>query len=48
MPRRAGVSSFGFGGTNGHVILEEHRVVKKTKPSKSHYFLVYLRKLTNP
>ena len=22
-PRRAGVSSFGFGGTNGHVILEE-------------------------
>ncbi|MGE0912085.1 beta-ketoacyl synthase N-terminal-like domain-containing protein, partial [Bacillus atrophaeus] len=39
IPRRAGVSSFGFGGTNGHVILEEHRVVKKTKkPSKSHYF----------
>lgn len=23
MPRRAGVSSFGFGGSNGHVILEE-------------------------
>src|SRR5208283_661019 len=22
-PRRAGVSSFGFGGTNGHVVLEE-------------------------
>ncbi len=24
LPRRAGVSSFGFGGTNGHVLLEEY------------------------
>jgi len=24
-PRRAGVSSFGFGGTNFHVVVEEHR-----------------------
>ena len=25
LPRRAGVSSFGFGGTNYHMVLEEHR-----------------------
>ena len=24
MPRRAGVSAFGFGGTNFHLVLEEH------------------------
>ncbi|MDP2313843.1 MAG: beta-ketoacyl synthase N-terminal-like domain-containing protein [Pseudomonadota bacterium] len=31
-PRRAGVSSFGFGGTNFHVILEEHRPAKSDAP----------------
>ena len=29
-PRRAGVSSFGFGGSNFHVVLEEHRKEKQT------------------
>lgn len=30
--RRAGVSSFGFGGTNFHVVLEEHRSAKSDGP----------------
>jgi len=29
-PRRAGVSSFGFGGSNFHMVLEEHRTEKNT------------------
>ena len=31
VPRRAGVSSFGFGGTNYHIVLEEHQPEQKGK-----------------
>ncbi|WGV27389.1 type I polyketide synthase [Halotia branconii] len=34
-PRRAGVSSFGFGGTNYHVILEEHET-EQNRPYRLH------------
>jgi malonyl CoA-acyl carrier protein transacylase len=33
-PRRAGVSAYGFGGTNFHVVLEEHRPGELTRPKK--------------
>ncbi|MFN8443174.1 MAG: SDR family NAD(P)-dependent oxidoreductase [Caldilineaceae bacterium] len=35
-PRRAGVSAYGFGGTNFHVVLEEHVPGMLTKESKLH------------
>ena len=33
-PRRAGVSAYGFGGTNFHVVLEEHQPGKLTEKKK--------------
>ena len=33
-PRRAGVSAYGFGGTNFHVVLEEHQPGKLTQKKK--------------
>ena len=33
-PRRAGVSSFGFGGSNGHVVIEEAPQVPPAKPGR--------------
>ena len=33
LPRRAGVSSFGFGGSNAHVVLEEHIAVPVAQPA---------------
>ncbi len=33
-PRRAGVSAYGFGGTNFHLVLEEHQPGELTKPKK--------------
>ncbi len=35
MPRRAGVSAFGFGGTNFHIVLEEHIPHRLTGNGKS-------------
>ena len=35
IPRRAGVSSFGFGGTNYHIVLEEHQP-EQERPYRLH------------
>ncbi|MBP2633937.1 MAG: Mycocerosate synthase, 6-deoxyerythronolide-B synthase, partial [Firmicutes bacterium] len=40
-PRRAGVSSFGFGGTNGHLVIEEAPIKRHSK-RKSPYYLICL------
>jgi phthiocerol/phenolphthiocerol synthesis type-I polyketide synthase E len=43
-PRRAAVSSFGFGGSNVHVVLEEHRPEPAPpSPGRSHLLVVSAR-----
>ncbi len=43
-PRRAGVSSLGVGGTNAHVVLEEHPPVHSDSPSRPHQLLLLASK----
>ena len=38
-PRRAAVSSFGFGGSNVHVIVEEHRAAEASRSSRRVHLL---------
>ncbi|MBD1559673.1 SDR family NAD(P)-dependent oxidoreductase [Vibrio sp. S9_S30] len=47
LPRRAGVSAFGFGGTNGHIVLEEAPARAQPAPPKaaqSPYIFVFSAK----
>ncbi|MBN3526391.1 SDR family NAD(P)-dependent oxidoreductase [Paenibacillus apiarius] len=47
IPRRAGVSSFGFGGTNGHVILEEAPAIPNSSEHSNFCHLICLSAKTN-